>query len=160
MNTLNDHSNLVRRDIAASTGSTLVRRLDGWLGALVEASAALLVLVEITLLFAGIVARYLLHTPLTWSDELASVLFLWLAMLGSVVALRRGEHMRMTTFVNRASPKRRAFLEAFAMGVTMVFLVMILHPSYEFLVDEQAMNMPGMDISAAWRAAEIGRAHV
>ena len=155
MDTLNDHPNLVRRDIAASTGITQVRRIDAWLGALVEASAALLVLVEIALLFAGIVARYLLHAPLTWSDELASVLFLWLAMLGSVVALRRGEHMRMTTFVNRASPERRAFLEAFAMGVTMVFLVMILHPSYEFLVDEQAMNMPGMDISAAWRAAAM-----
>ena len=43
--------------------------------------------------------RYVFHQPIIWSDELASILFLWLAMLGSVVALRRGEHMRMTAFV-------------------------------------------------------------
>ena len=50
--------------------------------------------------FAGVVARYVFHSPLVWSDELASILFLWLAMLGAVVALRRGEHMRMTALVS------------------------------------------------------------
>ena len=53
------------------------------------------------MLFSGIVARYVFHRPLTWSDELASTLFLWLAMLGAVIALRRGEHMRMTAIVAR-----------------------------------------------------------
>ena len=48
------------------------------------------------ILFAGVVSRYVLHAPLVWSDELASILFLWLAMLGSAVAFRRTEHMRMT----------------------------------------------------------------
>ena len=46
--------------------------------------------------------------PLVWSDELASILFLWLAMLGAVVALRRGEHMRMTALVSRVAPATRA----------------------------------------------------
>jgi TRAP-type C4-dicarboxylate transport system permease small subunit len=54
------------------------------------------VVAEIAILFAGVVSRYVFHQPLLWSDELASILFLWLAMLGAVVALRRGEHMRMT----------------------------------------------------------------
>ena len=45
-----------------------------------------------------------LHRPLIWSDELASILFLWLAMLGAVVAFRRGEHMRMTALVGSARP--------------------------------------------------------
>ena len=45
-------------------------------------------LVEIGVLFSGVVARYVFHSPLVWSDELASILFLWLSMLGAVVALR------------------------------------------------------------------------
>ena len=67
-----------RRSLAAS--------LEAWLGTLVEIPAALLVVAEIVILFAGVVARYGLHRPLIWSDELASILFLWLAMLGAVVA--------------------------------------------------------------------------
>jgi TRAP-type C4-dicarboxylate transport system permease small subunit len=78
--------------------------LDYVLGMLVEIPAALLVVAEIVILFAGVVARYGLHSPLIWSDELASILFLWLAMLGAAVAFRRAEHMRMTAIVASARP--------------------------------------------------------
>src|SRR6267154_3532840 len=70
--------------------------LEATLAMLVEIPAACLVVAEIVILFAGVVARYGLHSPLIWSDELASILFLWLAMLGAAVAFRRTEHMRMT----------------------------------------------------------------
>ena len=83
--------------LACGDGSTAA------LGAAVEAVAAVLVLVEIVMLGAGVIARYVFHAPLVWSDELASILFLWLSMLGAVVALRRGEHMRMTGLVSRVS---------------------------------------------------------
>jgi len=36
-----------------------------------------------------VTSRYFFHQPLIWSDELASILFLWLAMLGAAVAFRR-----------------------------------------------------------------------
>ena len=74
------------------------------LGMLVEIPAALLVVAEIVILFAGVVSRYVMHSPLIWSDELASILFLWLAMFGAVIALRRAEHMRMTAIITRLSP--------------------------------------------------------
>src|ERR1044071_458013 len=80
------------------------------LGLLVEIPAALLVVAEIVILFAGVVARYGLHRPLIWSDELASILFLWLAMLGAAVAFRRAEPMRMTAIVASAKHPARALL--------------------------------------------------
>src|ERR1700760_1977714 len=83
---------------------TLVDSIEGLLGMLVEIPAALLVVAEIVILFAGVVSRYVLHSPLIWSDELASILFLWLAMLGAVVAFRRAEHMRMTAIVSTVRP--------------------------------------------------------
>ncbi|RYE28471.1 MAG: TRAP transporter small permease subunit, partial [Hyphomicrobiales bacterium] len=96
--------------------------LDRALGGLVETVAALLVVVEIVILGAGVMARYVFHAPLVWSDELASILFLWLSMLGAVVALRRGEHMRMTGLVSRVSPQTRALLEAVAITASIAFL--------------------------------------
>src|SRR6187402_459185 len=69
---------------------------DRALGLIVSVPAALLVLAEIVLLFSGVVARFVLHQPIVWSDELAGILFLWLAMTGAATALHRGSHMRMT----------------------------------------------------------------
>ena len=68
----------------------LASRVDRAFGLALEISTALLVVAEIVILFIGIVARYVLNRPLIWWDELASLLFLWLAMLGTVLTLRRG----------------------------------------------------------------------
>lgn len=97
-----------------------------------EIPAAILVVAEIVILFSGIVARYVLHTPLVWSDELASILFLWLAMLGAVIAFRRGEHMRMGALVNRASPGTRALLDMVAVAAALAFLLLLQAPGYEY----------------------------
>ena len=75
--------------VMVASPRNLVARLDRTFGLALEIATALLVLAEIVILFVGIVARYAFHHPLIWSDELASLLFLWLAMLGAVLALRR-----------------------------------------------------------------------
>jgi len=129
--------------------------LDRGLGWLVEVPAALLVLADIGVLFSGVVSRYVLHAPLLWSDELAAILFLWLALLGSVVALRRGEHMRMTALVAKASPERRALMEAVATAACLAFLALVAHPAWEYAADEQAITTPALEISNLWRAAAL-----
>jgi tripartite ATP-independent transporter DctM subunit len=130
-------------------------RLDRAIGGLVEIVAALLVLVEIFILGAGVTARYVFHAPLVWSDELASILFLWLSMLGAVVALRRGEHMRMTGLVSRVGPRTRALLEAVAITASIAFLLMIVPHAIEYAEEEMFIVTPALEITNAWRAAAI-----
>ncbi|KIG01748.1 TrapT dctQ-M fusion permease, dicarboxylate transport [Caballeronia concitans] len=133
----------------------IAAKLDTVLGHLVEIPAALLVVAEIVVLLAGVTSRYALHTPLVWSDELASMLFLWLAMLGAVVALRRGEHMRMTALVGMASPGMRAFLDVVAIAAPLAFLAMVIGPAIDFAQDEAFITTPALGISNSWRAAAL-----
>jgi tripartite ATP-independent transporter DctM subunit len=129
--------------------------VEGVLGRAVEVAAGVLVAVETLILFAGVVSRYVFHRPLTWSDELASILFLWLAMLGAVVAYRRVEHMRMSALVNRAGPRRRALAEAVALAAGLVFLGLVLHPAIEYAVDEAMVVTPALEIPNVWRATAV-----
>jgi tripartite ATP-independent transporter DctM subunit len=143
-----------------STGLTgrslsLPAQIDLILGKTLESITAFLVVAEIVILFVGIVARYAFHSPLIWSDELASALFLWLAMLGAVVALRLGGHMRMTAFVNRASPARRPFFEVLALFAAIGFLAAILPAAYAYVDNEAMVSIMSLDVSMAWRAAAM-----
>jgi len=106
-------------------------------------------------LFWGVVARFMLHRPLVWSDELASLLFLWLAMMGAVVALRRGEHMRMTALVSKANPRQRVLLEAVATSACLAFLSLVAWPAWEYAADERAITTSALEISNVWRAAAL-----
>src|SRR5450631_3079002 len=129
--------------------------LELWLARLVEIPAALLVIAEIVILFAGVVARYGLHRPLIWSDELASILFLWLAMLGAAVAFRRSEHMRMTAMVARARPRMRAYLDVVATCAALAFLLLIVWPAYDYAYEESFITTPALQIPNVWRAAAL-----
>ena len=130
-------------------------KADRAFAASIEIVAAALVVADIVVLVMGIVARYVLRNPLIWSDELAQMLFIWLAMLGAVIALRRGEHMRMTTLVKLAPPAARAVLEAIALVAAVLFLGLVVAPAYDYMTDEKMMTMPGLDISNGWRAAAL-----
>jgi tripartite ATP-independent transporter DctM subunit len=134
---------------------SLLARLEHILGTSVEIPAAMLVVAEIVVLFAGVISRYVLHAPLIWSDELASMLFLWLAMLGAVVAFRRSEHMRMTALVASAGPRLRAYLDLVAICAALAFLLLIAHPAFEYASDEGVITTPALQISNAWRAAAL-----
>src|ERR1035441_9805031 len=124
-------------------------------GRLVEFVVGLLVLAEVLILSAGIYSRYVAHRPLTWSDEVASILFLWLAMLGAAVAFRRSEHMRMTAIVASAGPAMRAYLDAVATCAALAFLLMIAWPAYEYAYEESFITTPALQIANIWRAAAL-----
>jgi len=129
--------------------------IERFVGGGVERVAALLIACEIAILLAGVTARYALHAPLVWADEAASILFLWLAVLGAVVAFRRGEHMRMTALVAKASPSTRAFLDTVAIAAALAFLLLNVWPAIEYALDERYVTTPALDISSAWRAAAL-----
>jgi len=139
----------------ASSSASVAAQIESWLGRIVELSVALLTGLEVLILLAGVISRYVFHNPLVWSDELASILFLWLAMLGAVVAFRRGEHMRMSTLVARARSRWRIFFEAFAAAAAIAFLALILHSSIDYALDEAAVVTPAMEIPNIWRASAI-----
>jgi tripartite ATP-independent transporter DctM subunit len=132
-----------------------LRSAETWLRRLVEFPTAALVVVEIAVLLAGVVSRFVFHHAFIWSDELASILFLWLAMFGAVIALQRGEHMRLTAIVSGLSPAWRARAEALAVCVPALFLLLLLPWARDYADDEWFIETPALGWSNEIRAAAI-----
>jgi len=130
-------------------------RIDNALLRVIELSVAALIVIETLVLLAGVVARYLFHRPLIWSDDLASLLFMWLIMLGAVLALKRGAHLRLTVLLNANLPRLKPWLEATAVVVSAALILALLQPAYEYTLDEALIITPGLGISNAWRVAAL-----
>jgi len=128
---------------------------DRALGWLTEIPAAVLVVAEVVILFMGVVSRFVFNRPLVWSDEVASLLFLWLAMLGAAIALRRGAHMRLTTIAARLSPAWRARLDALAVGVPLLFLALLVSPALDYVEDQSFIETPALSWPGSIRAAAL-----
>jgi tripartite ATP-independent transporter DctM subunit len=137
------------------TVAAWAREVENLLARAVEVLTAALVAAEIVILFAGMLARYAFHAPLLWSDELTSILFAWLALLGSAVAFRRGEHMRMTAVVSKLPPTVRRYLELLSTSMAVAFLVLILPAAIDLVHEEYLMLTPALEIRGSWRAAAL-----
>ena len=136
-------------------GASLPARAEAWLGHLIEAPAAALVVGEVAVLLAGVVMRFVFNSPIPWADELASILFLWLANLGAAVALRRGTHMRTTALVSRWSPRAQAWGEALAVAAPCLMLVILIGPMAEYAQDEWVVQTPALSWPNTIRAAAV-----
>jgi tripartite ATP-independent transporter DctM subunit len=112
--------------------------------------AALLVLIEIVILFAGVIWRYVLDSPLVWTGELAGMLFLWLVTLGAVIALRQSEHMRMTVVVGRLSPPARNALKHISGLIVAIFTSVLLFPGIGYMEQQAAITTPTLGIPGSW----------
>ena len=136
-------------------GVSIVLAVEATIVRLSELGAAALVLADIVILFVGVVSRYALNSPITWSDELAGTLFLWMVMLGSVVALGRGEHMQLSLGRGRLSATWNSWLTAFGMLVTLAFVGAVLMPAWRYQLNQAAIETPALGISGQWRAASL-----
>jgi tripartite ATP-independent transporter DctM subunit len=130
-------------------------RLDAVLAIATEVPAAILVGVEILVLLMGVVSRYVFNRPLTWTDELASGLFLWLAMLGSVIALRRAEHMRLGFLVGLAASRLQRFLETLSLMMVAVFLAAMIAPARTYVALQWPIITPALEIHDSFRVAAV-----
>jgi tripartite ATP-independent transporter DctM subunit len=139
----------------AASSPAAVRSLDRLLGLATEPLAAVVVVAEVLVLLTGVVSRFIFNHPLTWSDELASIMFLWLAMLGAAIAQRRGQHMRMTALVGMCSGSLRGTLETAGAAAPALFLLLILIPSYNFAEDQTFVHTPALGLNDAIRAAAL-----
>jgi TRAP-type C4-dicarboxylate transport system permease small subunit len=72
---------------------------------LVEGLCAAAVLALALVVFLQVLNRYVMKTPLPWSEDLAMLLFQWVAFLGAALAVKRWQHFGIETAV-KALPQR------------------------------------------------------
>jgi tripartite ATP-independent transporter DctM subunit len=135
--------------------SRVGRRLERAVMLVTEIPAAILIVAEVILLLANVLFRYVLRDPLTIGDELASLLFIWLAMLGAVIALRRSEHMRLTTFLDKMPPRARQFCETFGSVLVIAFMLLLIRPAWQYVVGEWPIRTPALQMRDAYRVASL-----
>lgn len=100
---------------------------------LVELISALVLGIDLVIVFVSVIYRYVLHNPLQWSDEVASALLVTLAFLGGAVALARGEHLGVQALRNRMTGSLDALAQAFGGWIILVVAVTLGVSGYRIL---------------------------
>ena len=84
-----------------------------------------------------------------------SLQFLWLAMIGSVIAVYRNEHLRLGVFVDMLPEKLREYVHAFALMAMAAVLVALIPPAVEYVQEEWYITTPAMEIRNSFRVSAL-----
>ena len=78
------------------------------------------------LVFVQVISRFLLHFPITWSEELAKYLLVWVSFLGSCLGIRAGRMIGITALVNVIPKRGRKIFGAAAILCLIGFLTFLI----------------------------------
>ncbi len=73
-----------------------------------------------------VATRYILNSPSSYTEELASYLLIWISLLGAAYALRLRAHLGIDVLVRRFRAQKRRTVEVFAYGTIIVFSLIAL----------------------------------
>jgi len=94
----------------------------GILSRILEVIMVTILTIMVGLVFGNVVARYAFNSAITWAEEVARFLFVWLTFVGASFGLMKGLHLGMDMVVARVSPRTRSLIEVVNGFIILAFL--------------------------------------
>lgn len=95
----------------------------------------------VAVVFFNAVLRYVFNTGIMVSEELARFLFIWMCLLGSVVAYRKKNHIYITVITDMLPPKAKVVVQCIARIITTVAIIFLCYGSVLYIQNtSQYMN--------------------
>ena len=105
-------------------------------------------LVAMTLtVFSQVIARYIFEAPLSWSEELARFILIWLSMLSAAYAFKTKSHFALTILVKKM-PEKHQNITSFCIHIVVaIFFLIICYYSVIFVHSVNGHIAPALQIS-------------
>lgn len=114
-----------------------------------------LLMVMTVLIFWQVFARFVMGSPLSFSEEIARFCMLWLTMLGSAYAFRKGSLIAVDVLLELGGPIIRKVLKIAIPIISIVFAYILVIHGFE-LVDRVASQIaPSTRISMKWPVLSV-----
>jgi TRAP-type C4-dicarboxylate transport system permease small subunit len=133
---------------------------DRFVGALQVFSAGLAAGM-LALVLVGVFYRYVVDQALSWYDEFAGYVLVWLTMYGSSVALAKRKHIGFDTLAAALPPRARQAVDAFGSLCVMGFSLVLVAAGWQLvreMADETAISLPAIRMAWVYSALPISGA--
>lgn len=106
----------------------------------------------------GVVFRYVIRQPLSWSEEVARYLMIWAASLAVSIGIMQREHLGITFLVNRFPPSVQKYAAILVNLGALWFLWILTKFGYFMAIEGKAQLSPVLakyGISMVWPLSAI-----
>ena len=127
----------------------MIRKLGILLRHPLEVATCSVLIAIVVVTFSQVIWRYVLESPLSWSDEGARFLLMWMAMLSAAYAFKTRSHFAFAFVVNRFGERMQRAVSVFVFVVVVLFLVVFIVKAIEYTWSVRDVTGPGTHLSMA-----------
>lgn len=98
--------------------------------------------------FLGVINRFVINLPMSWSEELARYLMIWAAFVGASLGVKHATHITVDSLVSIFSNKARGHISLVVNVACCIFCMWIFYIGFVFM---EKLMMTGQ-VSPAMRA--------
>jgi TRAP-type transport system small permease protein len=124
-----------------------VKRL--W-GALIEAACAVAVVSLTVIVCLQVFNRFVLKTPLAWSEDLAMLLFQWVVFLGAALGVKRLRHFGIELIVRHFPERLRHWVELLTPAAMAIVALVMIFQGWAILQLNRARIFSSMEVTYTW----------
>lgn len=94
------------------------------------------------LVFGNVVLRYVFHSGITWSEEMSRFLFIWMVFLGSIAALKEGNHLGMDVIFRKLPTYVQRVVLVIGQVIILYILWLVLQGSWKMTMSSLESKAP------------------
>lgn len=121
-------------------------RVKNWVLWSESAAGVVLLIALYLLLITQVFFRYVLNSPLGWSEELARFCFVWMIFIGSAYLAGRNAHIAVSFIVDRCPPAVARWIIRSAAAVFLAAAAVVAVGSMSFVRETAGLLSPGVGL--------------
>jgi TRAP-type transport system small permease protein len=129
---------------------SILNRVATWVDRCLKWYIVLLMGLMVFMTFIQVVARYVMQSPFTSTEEYTRMVLVWLTFMGAAAALRRNRLTRIEVLEELLPAGVRRFLAIFFDLVLMFLLLIIAVKGWEATMVTTSQIVAGTPLSYAW----------
>jgi TRAP-type C4-dicarboxylate transport system permease small subunit len=98
------------------------------------------------IMFLQVLFRYVFNNSLTWSEELAKFIFIWITFLGAALCFRERIHLKVDFLTNRLSDKNKILMEMINTLLVTIFSGIIVVIGFLWVINVAGTLSPAMGL--------------
>ncbi|WP_078392942.1 TRAP transporter small permease [Shouchella patagoniensis] len=109
---------------------------------------ALLVVLQVT-------TRFVINVPLSWTEEIARYLMIYIVFLGSGLAMRYNQHIAIDFLLDVIKQKNKERLQKMILWISALFCLLLVYYGSQLTYMVVDQSTPTLQYSMAWAYAAI-----
>lgn len=112
-----------------------MNKLLDWLNNKLEMTVCVILMSGMSIIiFIQVIARYVFNNSLSWSEELARYMFIWLVYIGISLGCKEMKHLRIDAFIKIFPKKARPWVLVFSDFLFLAFAIYITYTGIHYTV--------------------------